>query len=289
MIKLIFSTFLMMYLSTAFSHIEEGSFIKEKAMFKKTVSLLGIDRDTFDRVLDRVESIYVPIIQERLGKRLSVRRSWDDWWRESPVNAYARQTIFRKRPVIKMHGGLARYKGITADAFALVACHEIGHHIGGYPKIKPKLPISVELPFSAEGQSDYFATLKCFRRYAALDNNQKLMKYVDVPEIVQTNCSNSFVYAEDIAICKRSIMASYALTTSVFGSVSLHTNDTKVVNETYTLHPKAQCRLDTYVAGALCPIDVNIVLSDNNYIDGACYRSSNEFEVGFRPLCWFKP
>ena len=30
-----------------------------------------------------------------------------------------------------MFGGLAGHETITTDAFALVACHELGHHIGG--------------------------------------------------------------------------------------------------------------------------------------------------------------
>jgi len=56
----------------------------------------------------------------------------DKHWEDGTVNAYASEN--GNNDVISMFGGLARHPAITPDAFYLVACHEIGHHLGGAPK-----------------------------------------------------------------------------------------------------------------------------------------------------------
>ena len=69
------------------------------------------------------------------------------------VNANASQ---RGRTwIVNMYGGLARRPEITPDGFAMVLCHELGHHMGGFPFVSGWA--------ANEGQSDLFATLSCGR------------------------------------------------------------------------------------------------------------------------------
>ena len=61
-----------------------------------------------------------------------------------------------------MFGGLARRPEITADGFLLVVCHELGHHLAGYPFIDDWA--------ANEGQADYFATQSCTKNIWQNDN-----------------------------------------------------------------------------------------------------------------------
>ena len=53
-------------------------------------------------------------------------------------------------------------------------------------------------------------------------------------------------------------------------------------------HPEGQCRLDTYLAGAVCPVSWMESLSKKDPNHGSCNRDQG-FTTGLRPLCWFKP
>jgi hypothetical protein len=105
----------------------------------------GMTEEQFNSVIESVETIYAPIISE-LGGTLKVVRNWSD----STVNAYAQRVGNEWR--VSMFGGLARHDTITADGFALVVCHEIGHHIGGAPR---KTSTWSNPWASNEGQADY--------------------------------------------------------------------------------------------------------------------------------------
>lgn len=260
----------------------------------------------FNRILNKVKRIYAPIVKKITGKPLVVSKKWKGGFFSSgnKVNAYAKKTIFTGKNKIKMYGGLARYHTMTSDAFAMVACHEIGHHIGGAPYIK--IRGSLKLKMSNEGQSDYFATLKCFKRYAIGDDNQAIVdSFKDIPEIVSLKCSEVYSNTEDVNICIRSSMAGRDLAYTLHDLTSkrskkgkkntnhlkkpkFKTPNTRVVKTTMASHPDAQCRLDTYFKGALCDANLDDFLSDD-FKKGTCHRESSEFTEGFRPLCWFKP
>ncbi len=235
----------------------------------------------YDDVINRMKNIYNPIFKNKLDKELKVNSYWENYSSTLHMVATADQSFFFRKPIINIYG--IPYLTLTADALALIICHEIGHHIGGLPKI------SSFSSFSSEGQSDYFATLKCFRRYASLDDNQELIKNIDIPDTMEKKCQRAFSESEDIAICIRSIMTSISFVNYMFGHANINTPSVIAVKKTYTLHPKAQCRLDTYIAGALCPVDIDIDLSDENSNMGTCYRDNHDFDIGFRPLCWYGP
>ncbi len=215
-------------------------------------------------------------------------------WENSDVNAYATITevetspgIMTQQRVIAMFGGLARHPMMTVDGFALVACHEIGHHFGGYPR-------KGESFASAEGQADYYGTSKCLRHVFAGENNVQLMARRPVDLTARLRCKTAFPKnPEDAAICMRSAMAgiTLAMTLGSLGSspeiVTLKTPEREVVTETNVSYPTTQCRLDTYFRGALCPEDANRPMNFQNPNQGAC-RQKSVFDFGSRPPCWFK-
>jgi hypothetical protein len=264
----------------------KGGFVPENDLFigvnDKNTS--GMTEEVFNEVLDRVEGIYSPIISS-MGKRLEVVRNWND----GTVNAYAQQTGNTWK--ISMFGGLARHITVTPDGFAVVACHELGHHIGGLPKKGGWFGSSWA---SNEGQSDYWANAKCFRKYVENDDNIEMMAAVEVPEFVTEKCMANFSEATDIAVCQRGSMAGLSLA-NLFRALGRTTTELKfetpdpaVVRSTDHNHPAAQCRLDTYFQGSLCDRDAYEDTNNSDVAKGFCTRSANYVD-GVRPLCWFKP
>ncbi|MBT3586547.1 MAG: hypothetical protein HN509_16685 [Halobacteriovoraceae bacterium] len=247
-------------------------------------SVSTVDEKTFNKILDDVVAIYAPIIAEK-GKTLDMIRKWDD----GTVNAYAQQTGNTWK--VSMFGGLARHETITADAFALVACHELGHHLGGFPKKSSWWGSSWA---SNEGQADYFGNMKCFRKYAESDDNIAVVESMNIDATATKACKANFANAEDVAVCQRGAMAGLSLG-NLFRALrrletplKFETPDPKVVTATNHNHPAPQCRLDTYFAGAICDKDAYTDVSDSNAATGVCTRS-NEYSKGIRPLCWYKP
>lgn len=244
-----------------------------------------VTEDEFNAILDRIEELYAPIIAE-FGAELDVSRNWND----GTVNAFARQigTTWQ----ISMFGGLARHETITADAFALVACHELGHHIGGAPKKASWY--GGYMWASNEGQSDYWGAMKCLKRYMENDDNISIIANMEVDEHAREVCTQNYTTENDIAICVRSSMAGLSLG-NLFRALrrsetplAFTTPDTNVVSRTNDSHPASQCRLDTYFAGAVCNRGYNETVSQTEANTGTCNRAE-EYEFGLRPLCWFAP
>ncbi len=245
----------------------------------------GLSEAEFNASIDAVEVLYAPIVAAEGGK-LVIDRKWSD----ATVNAYAQRSGTNWR--VSMFGGLARHETITKDGMSLVVCHEIGHHIGGAPK-KGDIWSSGVSWASNEGQSDYFATLKCLRRTFLNDNNRQIVRKMDVPESLAAACSKSWSSEEDRAICIRGAMAGDSVA-RLFAALrkenpaKFETPDAAVVSATNHNHPATQCRLDTYFQGALCEISLNQDVEQDSEVTGTCHRSTGQ-DIGLRPLCWFKP
>jgi hypothetical protein len=251
----------------------------------------GIDERTFNNVIDKISSFYEPIIQARGGK-LKVNRLWDN----GTVNASAQRQ--GSTYVLNMYGGLARHSRTTEDGFALVMCHEMGHHLGGFPTSGGIL--SINNWASNEGQSDYFATMKCFRRVYENEDNASVVASLDVPETVLNKCSQSFKSKSEINLCVRGTMAGQVLANLLWGLSngekelrgknlpSVDTPNTNIVIKTDNAHPEAQCRLDTYFAGAICPVHFSEDFGKKDPLTGACATEKGD-RFGYRPLCWYKP
>jgi len=240
----------------------------------------SVTESEFNDVISDIEKIYAPIVSGYGGELVVVRK-----WNDGTVNAYAeRSGKFWK---VSMFGGLARHRTITADGFALVVCHEIGHHIGGVPHYSYQWA-------SNEGQSDYFATLKCLRRVWQSEDNISVVEKMEVPEFLTKSCRKEWRSREDRALCIRGAMAGESVT-KLFSSLSWNpkpakfdTPDPKEVIYTNDNHPATQCRLDTYFQGALCEASFNEEIGQEEETQGVCH-SSRGHTVGVRPRCWFKP
>lgn len=243
----------------------------------------GMTIEKFDEIINRVVDVYKPIVNSK-GGNLRIMRNWYT----DTVNASAERD--GEFWVVNMYGGLARSPELTDDGFMGVICHELGHHIGGAPKKKSGIFASHWA--SNEGQSDYFATLKCMRKILQNDDNIAIVNKMQVDTEAKIACERVYQSANEVALCERISMASKSL--AIFlnsfrnGSVSFNTPDTSVVSKTYNDHPSAQCRLDTYFQGVLCDKSVDNDVSDSNTTQGTCTRGEN-LQYGARPLCWYKP
>lgn len=262
--------------------LEEG-FLPENDMKIPVGSLedKGITQAQFNAVIDTAEKIYGPVIAAQGGK-LVIKRLWDN----NTVNASAQRQ--GSNYVVNMYGGLARHATITQDGFALVVCHEIGHHIGGAPKYGGGNDWA-----SNEGQSDYFANLKCLRRMFTASAASGFTRKGEDPG-ARPACEAAFPGEADRALCVRGATAGMSVT-SLFRALRnetviprYDTPDPKEVARTSDSHPATQCRLDTYFSGSICNRGVDEALSQTDAAAGTCTAASGH-SVGLRPRCWYKP
>lgn len=250
-------------------------------------SAAGITQEQFDRSITDVEAIYNDIVDSN-GGELKVVRNWDD----GTVNAFARQTngVWE----VHMFGGLARHETVTEDGFALVVCHELGHHLGGAPR---KLDWFGQTRWAAnEGQADYWGVSKCFRKLLEKRGDSiNVVRRMTVDAEVRKTCQAQFgASPEDTAICIRSAYAGRSLA-SLFHSLrgltedlSFTVKDPQTAETTYHGHPMPQCRLDTYFSAAACDVASHIDTDMNDPKIGTCNRTDGH-TVGLRPLCWYTP
>lgn len=243
-------------------------------------SVGGITESQFNLVIDRLVKIYGPEIAAQ-GNKLTVKRLWAD----ATVNASAQRS--GKDFVLNMYGGLARHPAVNVEGFALVLCHEMGHHIGGAPKVSGFMSSWA----TNEGGADYFATLKCLRRLFSEDDNQAILAGVDIDQTALAGCTSQYPNMQDRLLCMRNSIAGQSVA-ELFQSLSkspvvprYNTPDKGVVTKINDNHPATQCRLDTYLQGALCEADVNSPVSQTDIREGSCYAGANL--VGNRPLCWY--
>jgi hypothetical protein len=248
-------------------------------------SLGGINEIQFNRVMDKILRLYTPIVSQH-GASFVIERRWTD----ETVNAFAHQNTPGTYTIV-MFGGLARHQEITEDAMALVACHELGHHLGGAPK---KADANGSLWAANEGQADYWGTMKCLRHYFDGDDNQKALQGLKIPQAVSAKCSAQYSNNNEQLACQRTSMAGLAVG-KLFNvlakdkaPVDFSTPDKAVVAQTFDQHPAAQCRLDTYFQASLCDHPLSDSVSETDANIGVCSLSNGD-KIGNRPLCWFKP
>lgn len=233
----------------------------------------------FNALLDRVEQVYRPIFQ-RAGHRFRVERRWTD----GTVNAFATNEGFQRS--VHMYGGMARHPLMTPDAFLLIACHEIGHHFGG-------APVKANQWSSAEGQSDYYATLKCMRLVLAGIDHDQVLSHMAIDPVANRMCNAAHHNRNDVELCLRTSMAGLAVAKTMADfqngapSPRLDRPDSKQIAFTFMMHPMPQCRLDTYFQGALCNVAMTVPTSPTDFRVGTCDASGQLY--GRRPRCWFNP
>lgn len=237
----------------------------------------NVSESEFNAVIDRAVKFYDPVFKA-FGANLIVNRAWDD----STVNASAYQD--GSNWYVNMYGGLARRPEITSDGFAMVLCHEIGHHLGGFPFI--------DVWAAAEGQSDYYSAFACARAIWFNDSANGSVVVDPTPKML---CDKVYGTDNYRKICYRTMMGSKStadlLSTLSGETASFDTPDLSVVRQTNVSYPKTtQCRLDTYMSGALCVAAWEYRLIPKTEYQSLSVVCSKErgFTLGIRPKCWFK-
>jgi len=251
------------------------SFMPENDLAKEDGFVAGnnMTEERFNEIIDSVVKYYEPIVKD-LGGNLVVNRNWDD----STVNAYADRNDGNWN--VSMFGGLARRKEITDDGFAMVLAHEIGHHIAGYPFVSDWA--------SNEGNSDMYSTGAAGKLIWSNEDNANIATNPTAKKLCDS-------YASDRNLCYREMNAGLSLA-RLLGAlggtkVSFDTPDKSIVKKTDNEHPKAQCRLDTYVAATLCSVKWNSGSIPQNAAEMAkssCVSASKtDYDIRARPRCWY--
>jgi hypothetical protein len=218
----------------------------------------GLTEAEYHQVIDKVEAAYREEIESK-DIKFTINRLWED----PRVNA---GTMRKKGEwIINLYGGYARHPKITPDGYALVICHELGHHMGGTPR--KKINGTIAWP-SVEGQADYFATSRCLKKVFKIEDHiATAARDEDFHPVVIEKCSSAYKSEYDKAACKRFISAGLAVS-AISADIRravlplIETPDPLIVDETFESHPMPQCRLDTYFQGSI---------------------------QGPRPFCWYKP
>lgn len=250
----------------------------------KEVNSNGIDEAYFNGIIAKAQAIYAPIVAQH-GGNLTIEGDWSD----STVNAYANRS--GNSWTVNMFGGMARRNEITKDGFALVICHELGHHLAGYP-------FYVGQWAANEGNSDYYATAGCAAKLFTDEAPAPTPEPAPTPKspcpfapsfVADANATpcKGFSFGADTSVCQRSIDGSLSLgkLLAVLGgqkAPAINTPDRTVVSKTQDSHPKAQCRLDTMYQGILCTKIWNDSIIPRTKADMASVSCSA------RPACWYK-
>ena len=184
----------------------KGSFLPPNNLRISVNSLAakGLTEKQFNAVIDEIEAIYTPIVAAK-GAKLVINRLWDD----PTVNSDAEEE--NDKWIINSYGGLARDQHITQDGFALVACHEMGHHLGGAPKYNGGGDWA-----SNEGEADYFSTSKCLHLMFSSPASKHFTHTSAGNDlaIAKAACAKSYPkwHWKARAVCVRSAMAGLSVT-----------------------------------------------------------------------------
>lgn len=231
-----------------------------------------VSEESFYKIVANVYSLYA-MTAKNSGRTMYIK-TLD--WKTPYFSAWAGQDNEASNESlyhINFWGGLARLPYMTNAAFALVACHEVGHILGGEPRIK----INAMHNMSSEGQSDYFAASHCLKNYAM---RFELPLEVEVDPYITARCFEKFNDdKENFEICLQVAQAGNSLAHSLaflsdFEGLNISSPSENQVNETlFNSYPDVQCRLDTFMQAALSDFRSNF---------------SDEIPSGDRPACWFR-
>ena len=181
---------------------------------------------------------------------------------------------------INVWGGLIDHPMMTADAFRMILCHEVGHSIGGKPMAKIG-----RFDTSMSGQPDYYASSVCMK---LLLQNSPYAPSSEHP-VIQSACGKKFKTWDEQQLCQRIGIAGleaalflYDVTNDVLPRPE--SPDHSVAQTINLTHPNSQCRFDTFFAGALCDYrPKGKVVNEIDEVHKACENDP----LTKRPLCWF--
>jgi len=289
------------FISSFFQFEAQGTFIPEEDI--KITNRIFSERDAnmteaeFNGVIEKARLYYTPIVSAHGGK-LDIIGAWTD----DTLNASASQFFGTWR--VNMYGGLARHPEMTLDGFAMVLCHEIGHHLAGFSFTKSMFG---GVWAANEGQSDYFAAHSCARELWGPEVEVNATFREPANELVKQRCDLAWQNEDEQNLCYRINAAGESLA-RVLSSLKkdetfpqYDTPDANKVGQTDNRHPQAQCRLDTTFSASVCQADFNTSIipgkkatdpygpdAEKEASENSCMEISGYTE-GLRPRCWFSP
>lgn len=228
-----------------------------------------------------MELIYRVYADDFFAKGLSLQLNYIE---DSTFNAFARREgADGEIASVNILSGLGMNENSNTDVVALVTCHELGHHVGGLPHYEG-------YEMSNEGQADYFAGIECLRRYYEVT---PFKVPLDVGAV--KSCRRVWSDSLEVEACARTIGAGQAVAkifarnnTGLMTMPDLTRRNIQRVTEMFDSHPEAQCRLDTYSAGALCSENFGEPVAQDDVWTGVCSEERGD-RVGVRPRCWYSP
>lgn len=146
---------------------------------------------------------------------------------------------------IWIFGGVINANFMTVDGLALLMCHELGHGFGGAPFKKGGS--------TTEGQSDYYSTGSCLDQF---------MDAWPIEHTIESDYSDFEVPVLELCDYNlRCLRKMRAIETRVADFSQNEQTQTSLLDRDETIvdrveiddwfYPSQQCRIDTYVAGAL--------------------------------------
>ncbi len=209
-----------------------------------------MNRQDFESVVNTVISPYMDKL-ETVGNEIEIDLNWDSTYPNASVS------LKKGKVIMNFHGAFVKENNLSKDSFAIVVCHEIGHLLGGWPKVFPTQK------YSSEAQSDYFATASCIKKYFKQVKNSKPLNYGPIGQAQKDLCNNE-------ESCLRGLIAIVELSSAYPGDKNINSYSSEIANFTnFNDYPSAQCRVDTLRAGLLCEQD-------------ECTNGP-----GKRPACWY--
>lgn len=258
----------------------------------------NITEAEFREVIQKIKTAYQDVVKTH-GGNLSINGDW----KSEKLNAGATQIFSNWQVVIS--GALARRPELTADGLALIICHEVGHHLGGYSFTFGQNPL-MGVWAANEGQSDYFATQVCSRKIWKNEKEKNATFRGQVPDFVKNRCDTAWSNTDEQDICYRTNSGVNSVIATMAALMNkpmpqFETPDPAVVDRTSDKHPAVQCRMDTSFQGSLCATVRNEAVIPGKKTSGGPYAGAAEQEAllnscsqksgqpfGFRPNCWFK-
>ncbi len=209
---------------------------------------------------------------------------------------------------VSPHGNPAKSENLSDDVMTFIACHELGHFFGGFPfhyldargvrdLADRGTVIAAELP------ADYFATKDCLPRFWAHERAANATFRDAAVPYVRNACDAQYGSTNQQNLCYRIAAASIGVSIYIEPSTSarVDTPSKEIVDET-AKRSTTQVRLDTMMAGALCPVknDLRVIPGLVKSPNGLYGEHSVASEMhakqyacldgpGARPLSWFKP
>ncbi len=268
MVRKFMKTFLPFFLIISLSYSALSCPLYKDSMKRNSWEILVGDQTTseiteesFHEIISTIYAIYL----EEFKKHDRVTDLFTDW--QTPYfSAWA--TFKEGRFGINFWGGMARLDGTTYESFAFIACHEVGHIIGGKPYSS-----SADNWASAEGQADAFSASICLKKFFKMMPEKRAQYPID--KSLKKACNKRYDSYANQRLCQRILYAGEGFKMALefmyteVQNLSYLTPDKTIVDTTVTAsYPSAQCRLDTIKASAF-----NL-------------NDSNDLTMS-RPACWY--